>query len=80
MTNSYSLTSYNGLTSEDYATIMYLRKNKAEIPGTKLDSDVNIEGANGLGEKMAWESISTMYSQSVKIPIYRVFQKNCDLT
>ena len=44
---SYSLTSWNGIKLDDFATIIYLRRNESKIPGTDFDSDVDLRGLQG---------------------------------
>ena len=39
---SFSLSAWNGL--DDYAVLMFLRKNGEKLNGTMFDTDVNIEG------------------------------------
>ena len=44
---SYSLTSWNGINTDDFATILYLRRNAEKIPGTGFDADVDLTGLTG---------------------------------
>ena len=44
---SYSLTSWNGIKLDDFATIIYLRRNESKIQGTDFDSDVDLRGLQG---------------------------------
>ena len=44
---TYSLTSWNGIEKDDYATILYLRRNAEKIPGTGFDADVDLTGLKG---------------------------------
>ena len=44
---SYSLTAWNGISSSDFATILYLRRNAEIIPGSGFDADVDLVGIKG---------------------------------
>ena len=44
---SYSLTAWNGISSSDFATILFLRRNAEKIPGSGFDADVDLAGIKG---------------------------------
>ena len=55
---TYSLTAWNGMKVEDFATILYLRRNGNRVPGTKFDADVDL---TGIQAGLVWVYLPELY-------------------
>ena len=55
---TYSPTTWNGIKVDDFATILYLRRNDKRVPGTKFDADVDL---TGIQAGLVWVYLPELY-------------------